>query len=50
LPDALLLALVNLATVDHLAHLALGVGLGLAVGAFPGLGGIVGLSMVMAFL
>jgi TctA family transporter len=50
LPDALLLALVNLATVDHLAHLALGVGLGLAVGAFPGLGGIVGLSMVMPFL
>lgn len=48
--DALLQALVNLATVDHLAHLALGVGLGLAVGAFPGLGGIVGLSMVMPFL
>jgi len=48
--DALLQALANLATVDHLAHLALGVALGLMVGAFPGLGGIVGLSMVMPFL
>lgn len=48
--DALLQALANLATIDHLAHLALGVALGLMVGAFPGLGGIVGLSMVMPFL
>jgi putative tricarboxylic transport membrane protein len=50
LNDVLLQALIGLATVDHIAHLALGVGLGLAVGAFPGLGGIVGLSMVMPFL
>ncbi|HSG64245.1 MAG TPA: tripartite tricarboxylate transporter permease, partial [Gammaproteobacteria bacterium] len=48
--DALFQALIGLATVEHFAHLALGVGLGLAVGAFPGLGGIVGLSMVMPFL
>ena len=48
--DALLQALANLATIDHLAHLVLGVALGLMVGAFPGLGGIVGLSMVMPFL
>ena len=48
--EALFQALANLATIDHIAHLALGVGLGLAVGAFPGLGGIVGLSMVMPFL
>jgi len=50
LSDVLLQALVGLVTVDHIAHLALGVTLGLAVGAFPGLGGIVGLSMVMPFL
>jgi putative tricarboxylic transport membrane protein len=50
LTEALFQALANLATIDHIAHLALGVGLGLAVGAFPGLGGIVGLSMVMPFL
>ncbi|MDH3421132.1 MAG: tripartite tricarboxylate transporter permease, partial [Gammaproteobacteria bacterium] len=48
--DALLQALANLATIDHLAYLGLGVALGLMVGAFPGLGGIVGLSMVMPFL
>lgn len=38
--EALLAAIANLATADHLLHLALGVMLGLAVGAFPGLGGI----------
>ena len=48
--EALLTALANLATLDHLLHLALGVMLGLAVGAFPGLGGIAGLAILMPFL
>ena len=48
--EALLAAIVNLATVEHLLHLALGVMLGLAVGAFPGLGGIAGLAIMMPFL
>jgi len=50
LTDAIFQALANLATIDHIVHLSMGVALGLAVGAFPGLGGIVGLSMVMPFL
>ena len=48
--EALLAAIANLATADHLLHLALGVMLGLAVGAFPGLGGIAGLAILMPFL
>ena len=48
--EALLTALANLATVQHVFHLALGVMLGLAIGAFPGLGGIAGLSIMMPFL
>ena len=48
--EALLTALANLATFEHLFHLALGVMLGLAVGAFPGLGGIAGLAIMMPFL
>ena len=48
--EALLAAIANLATVEHLLHLALGVTLGLAVGAFPGLGGIAGLAIMMPFL
>ena len=48
--EALLAAIANLATVEHLLHLALGVMLGLAVGAFPGLGGIAGLAILMPFL
>ena len=48
--EALLTALANLATFEHLLHLALGVMLGLAVGAFPGLGGIAGLAIMMPFL
>ena len=44
--EALLAAIANLATVEHLLHLALGVMLGLAIGAFPGLGGIAGLVIV----
>ena len=48
--EALLTALANLTTLDHLLHLALGVMLGLAIGAFPGLGGIAGLAIMMPFL
>jgi putative tricarboxylic transport membrane protein len=48
--EALLSALANLATLQHISHLVLGVMLGLAVGAFPGLGGIAGLSIMMPFL
>ena len=48
--EALLAAIANLATVEHLLHLAMGVMLGLAIGAFPGLGGIAGLAIMMPFL
>ena len=48
--EALLSALANLATLQHMLHLVLGVMLGLAIGAFPGLGGIAGLSIMMPFL
>jgi len=50
LTEALLTALANLATAQHVFHLVLGVSLGLAIGAFPGLGGIAGLSIMMPFL
>ncbi|MDC3266673.1 tripartite tricarboxylate transporter permease [Gammaproteobacteria bacterium] len=48
--EALLSALANLATLQHILHLMLGVMLGLAIGAFPGLGGIAGLSIMVPFL
>lgn len=48
--EALLSALANLATLQHILHLVLGVMLGLAIGAFPGLGGIAGLSIMVPFL
>ena len=50
LAETLFSALANLATFEHLMHLGLGVMLGLAIGAFPGLGGIAGLSIMMPFL
>ena len=40
----------TLLTPGHLAYLGMGVVLGLAVGVFPGLGGIAGLSLVLPFL
>jgi putative tricarboxylic transport membrane protein len=43
-------AFVSLFTVDHMAHLAAGVLLGLLIGILPGLGGIVGLSLLLPFL
>ena len=48
--EALLEAFLTLLTPDHLLHLVLGVFLGLIVGVFPGLGGIVGLSLLLPFL
>jgi len=50
LTEALLSALANFATLEHFVYLAFGVMLGLAIGAFPGLGGIAGLSIMMPFL
>lgn len=43
-------AFVTLFTADHLAHLTGGVLLGLVIGILPGLGGIVGLSLLLPFL
>ncbi|MGI9258949.1 MAG: hypothetical protein ACR2QQ_08945, partial [Gammaproteobacteria bacterium] len=48
--EALLSALANFATFEHFVYLAFGVVLGLGIGAFPGLGGIAGLSIMMPFL
>jgi TctA family transporter len=48
--EALLEAFFTLLAPDHLLHLVLGVFLGLIVGVFPGLGGIVGLSLLLPFL
>jgi putative tricarboxylic transport membrane protein len=43
-------ALQTLMSVEHVLHLAGGVLLGLAIGVFPGLGGVAGLSLLMPFL
>lgn len=48
--DAFLTALQTILTGHHLMYLAGGVGLGLAIGIFPGLGGIAGLSLLLPFL
>ena len=48
--DALLTALVALASPDRLAYMALGVGIGYAIGVLPALGGLAGLSLVMPFI
>ena len=48
--DALLAALQTVVTGSHLLYLVFGVFLGLAIGIFPGLGGIVGLSLLLPFL
>jgi len=43
-------ALAEITRGAHLLYLLIGVGLGLVVGIFPGLGGIVGLSLLLPFL
>lgn len=48
--EALIAALAEITTGQHLAYLVAGVFMGLAVGVFPGLGGIVGLSILLPFL
>ncbi|WP_163269260.1 tripartite tricarboxylate transporter permease [Chelativorans alearense] len=48
--ETLLLALTNLMTLQHMGFMGLGVVLGLAVGILPGLGGIVGLSLLLPFI
>jgi putative tricarboxylic transport membrane protein len=48
--DALLGALANLLTIEHMAFMALGVVLGLLIGVLPGLGGIAGLSLLLPFI
>ncbi|WP_196259630.1 tripartite tricarboxylate transporter permease [Pelagibacterium limicola] len=48
--DTLFAALLGLLTFQHMGFMALGVILGLMVGILPGLGGIVGLSLLLPFL
>ena len=48
--ESLLVALQTVLTGSHILYLILGVFLGLAIGIFPGLGGIVGLSLLLPFL
>jgi putative tricarboxylic transport membrane protein len=48
--DAFLTALHTVMTGTHLLYLMGGVSLGLAIGIFPGLGGIAGLSLLLPFL
>lgn len=48
--DATLTALSQFTQLQHLLYLALGVGMGLIVGILPGLGGIVGLSLLLPFI
>lgn len=43
-------ALAQLATLDHVLFLGVGVVMGLAIGIFPGLGGIAGMSILLPFL
>ncbi|MBL6958423.1 MAG: tripartite tricarboxylate transporter permease [Rhodospirillales bacterium] len=48
--EALTEAFTILFTIQHLTYMVVGVLLGLVVGVFPGLGGIVGLSLCIPFL
>ena len=48
--DALISAFSLVFTLQHVTYLVGGVCLGLAVGVFPGLGGIAGLSLLLPFL
>lgn len=48
--NAILSALYMLASVEHFLALLTGVGLGLVVGIIPGLGGLVGLSLLLPFM
>ncbi|MGL6260444.1 tripartite tricarboxylate transporter permease [Vibrio sp. WXL210] len=48
--DELFIALGTILSVQHMAFMLGGVVLGLAIGIFPGLGGIAGLSLLLPFL
>ncbi len=48
--DALLSALLALASPERLMYMALGVGIGYAIGVLPALGGLAGLSLVLPFI
>lgn len=48
--EALASAFSDVTSGQHLVYLIAGVGMGLAIGIFPGLGGIVGLSILLPFL
>jgi putative tricarboxylic transport membrane protein len=48
--SALLEALANLLTLHHLGYMMVGIGVGLVVGVLPGLGGIVGMSLLLPFV
>jgi putative tricarboxylic transport membrane protein len=47
--DAALIALQNIATLERMLFLFGGVIMGLALGAMPGLGGLVGLAILLPF-
>ncbi|MEQ5778082.1 tripartite tricarboxylate transporter permease [Thalassospira sp. NFXS8] len=48
--DAMMTALSHFTQPQHLMYLMLGVGMGMIVGILPGLGGIVGLSLLLPFI
>lgn len=48
--EALLSALLALASPERLMYMALGVGIGYAIGVLPALGGLAGLSLVLPFI
>lgn len=48
--DAFMDALANMLTIQHFMYLSLGVLVGLVVGILPGLGGIVGMSLLLPFV
>ena len=48
--DALLSALIALSEPERLMYMALGVGIGYAIGVLPALGGLAGLSLVLPFI
>ena len=48
--ETALLALANVLSISHVMYLFGGVFLGLAIGIFPGLGGIAGMSLMLPFL
>lgn len=48
--DVFISAFYSVLSIEHLMYLCVGVVLGLAVGIFPGLGGIAGLSLLLPFI